>query len=347
MAAALHAAAKPDGGLRMPVRLSFGLFLALLVAVGLAVANPTSARPRLAEAQPAPVQPLTAEDLKQTRQELDMLHLINLARQDPPGFVPTVQGGRIGSGAGRQEAIDYLTGTAPVGALTYDPALAAAARAHARDIGASGALSHIGSDGSRPGGRIGVAMGGIPTLTAEELSFGQRDAIGSVLQLILDEGVAGRPHRRDLFNPVFTYGGVGCGPHIDQKNVCVIVMSNGTSLSTFVLDLSEAGPPCPDLKAEFPQYAEYAQDIEWFETQRAELHEKMKAAADAYAVAGQYGDRARQDELAPEMTKLDAELDHLHDLWRQWKAETAEFTEKLRARVNELPPDCRRFYRIG
>lgn len=294
-----------------------------------------------------PVTTITAEDIRQTGKSLDVLSLINAARQDPAAFADRVGASRMGSGSARSEAVDFLRGTTPRPTLTYDPSLATAARLHARDIGASGATSHTGSDGSTPGQRIQSVLGAIPVMTAEELSFGQRTALDSVLQLILDENVTGRPHRRDLFSTAFTHAGVGCAKHHVHRDTCVIVLSTRPPGSGFQLNLPPPKSPCPDLKAEFPDYEDYCRDLEWFEARRVSLGVRMTQASDGYRAAEASGDTARRDGFARQMSELDVESDHLHQLSKQWKAETAELTGRLRARINDLPPECRGLYRIA
>ncbi len=39
--------------------------------------------------------------------------------------------------------------------------------------------------------------------------------------LIIDDGVSGRGHRRNIFKPGFRVVGVGCGYHDEYKTVCV------------------------------------------------------------------------------------------------------------------------------
>jgi len=62
---------------------------------------------------------------------------------------------------------------------------------------------------------------------AEEISFGQNTADAVVRQWIVDEGVPDRAHRSDLFDRVFRFGGVACGPHRIYRSMCVIDLSSG------------------------------------------------------------------------------------------------------------------------
>ena len=42
------------------------------------------------------------------------------------------------------------------------------------------------------------------------------------MQLIIDDGVPDRGHRRILFSPAYTQVGVGCGPHPEWRRMCVL-----------------------------------------------------------------------------------------------------------------------------
>ena len=119
------------------------------------------------------------------------------------------------------EAIAALSKQAPLAALTFSEGLALAALDHVRDTGPKGLISHEGSDDSNPGarvrryGRIGIASG-------ECISYGYDEARKIVMALIIDDGVAGRGHRRNIYNAQFRLAGIACGPHKTFKHMCVI-----------------------------------------------------------------------------------------------------------------------------
>lgn len=128
--------------------------------------------------------------------------------------------------AALDEAIAFLESTRPVGPLRFNEGLALAARRHAQDLGPRGALDHAGSDGSRLSDRLN-RLGTWHGLVAENISTGETEARQVVIQLLIDDGVPGRGHRRNLFNPDLHQAGAGSAPHRDYRMVVVIDYADG------------------------------------------------------------------------------------------------------------------------
>ena len=80
---------------------------------------------------------------------------------------------------------------------------------------------HQGSDGSDTSDRLeryGRWSGGI----AENISYGKDYGINVVMQLLVDDGVPSRAHRRNLFDEDFTVTGIFSGPHKTMlKMTCI------------------------------------------------------------------------------------------------------------------------------
>jgi uncharacterized protein YkwD len=72
-------------------------------------------------------------------------------------------------------------------------------------------------------GRYGQWIG----FAGENIYYGARDARGIVCGLIVDSGVSGRGHRKNLFNPAFAVAGVACGPHASYGAMCVMDFAAG------------------------------------------------------------------------------------------------------------------------
>lgn len=124
------------------------------------------------------------------------------------------------------EAIAALTQQPPLTALTFSQGLALAARDHAEDIGPKGLTGHAGSDGSNPAARV-TRYGKPTTVSGECISFGPADARQIVMQLIIDDGVAGRGHRHSIYTAEFQLAGIASGPHKTLRCMCVIDFADG------------------------------------------------------------------------------------------------------------------------
>jgi len=128
--------------------------------------------------------------------------------------------------AALDEAIAFLDSARPVGPLRFNEGLATAARRHARDLGPRGALEHTGSDGSRLSERLN-RLGTWQGVIAENISTLEEDPRQVVIQLLVDDGVASRGHRHNLFNPELHQAGAGWAPHRDYRVVTVIDYADG------------------------------------------------------------------------------------------------------------------------
>lgn len=140
-----------------------------------------------------------------------------------PGKVPL----RTEEGvAALDEAIRFLETTRPVGPLRFNEGLARVAREHARYLGSRGLLSHQGADGSGPAARLD-RLGRWQSLVAENISAGEDDPRRVVIQLLVDDGIPSRGHRKNLFNPDLHQAGAGEAPHTQYGTICVIDYADG------------------------------------------------------------------------------------------------------------------------
>lgn len=135
--------------------------------------------------------------------------------------VTTVEGKRA-----VDEAIKYLSQQKPLPPLAWSDGLAAAAAELAEEEGRSGATGHVGRQSRGPKERI-ERHGKWERVIGENIGYGPKGARLMVMQLIIDDGVKGRGHRKNIFTKGFTTAGVACGPHPRFGSMCVIDYSGG------------------------------------------------------------------------------------------------------------------------
>lgn len=114
------------------------------------------------------------------------------------------------------EAIRFLSRQKPLPPLTWSDGLAAAAAELAKEQGESGVVGH--GDMRERIERHGKWSRQI----GENIGYGPGEARNMVVQLITDDGVPDRGHRKNIFSTVYRTAGVACGPHPGFGNMCVI-----------------------------------------------------------------------------------------------------------------------------
>lgn len=117
------------------------------------------------------------------------------------------------------EAIAFLERQPPVPPLSPARLLAEAAGAHVAEQGPRGATGHFSKNGDDPRDRVRRRGGG--DYVAETITYGPPTAIEVVRQLIVDDDVPNRGHRRTVFSAEMRFVGVGCGPHRTYRVMCV------------------------------------------------------------------------------------------------------------------------------
>lgn len=200
-------------------------FLCVIICVLLALAAPAAAREQSLARQ--------------------VLAEINLARSEPrsyAGFLREFRGTfrgnyyllpgsavRMQTNEGVKavdEAIKFLERQKKLPPLGWSDGLAAAAAELAEEQGRSGDTGH---DGRQSGGmreRI-ERQGKWEKSIAENIAYGPADARSMVMQLIVDDGVPNRGHRKNTFGTAFGVAGVACGAHPLYGSMCVIDFAGG------------------------------------------------------------------------------------------------------------------------
>ena len=147
---------------------------------------------------------------------------LNLARTAPRQYAQIVASHRLTAGEGAvAEAVRFLEKARPLPPLTRSDGLNASALSHVLDLGASGTRGHAGSDGSTPWKRM-ARFGRWSGHAAENISYGEREARGVVVSLIVDDGVRDRGHRQNIFSRDLLRVGIACGAHAGFGTMCVM-----------------------------------------------------------------------------------------------------------------------------
>jgi uncharacterized protein YkwD len=178
-----------------------------------------------------------------------IIHEMNLARQNPALYATLLEqthqnysGGvcvlpgnvRMRTHEGVRaldDAIRFLHHAKPQPPLALSPGLCLAAADHCREQ-AGGATGHYGSHGGNPGNRIS-RYGVVRQSWAENIAYGRHTAREIVLALIVDDGVRGRGHRKNIFNPTYNAAGAAYGPHARFGSVCSIDFASGYAENRF------------------------------------------------------------------------------------------------------------------
>jgi uncharacterized protein YkwD len=118
------------------------------------------------------------------------------------------------------EAIRYLQKATPRAPLEFSMGMSRAAAEHCAEQ-AGGGMSHKGRNGSNTAERIS-RYGTWGGSWGENLACGRSGAREIVMALIIDDGVRGRKHRDNIFNPQFNYAGAAVGTHAAYRTICSI-----------------------------------------------------------------------------------------------------------------------------
>jgi len=221
--------------------------LTLLLAVGLVLVGSSSEllavkkkkqKPKPAVARPAS---MVKENPLATSERL-ILDEINLARTNPAGYIkyleefkPRFKGLEISFPDGHtlvtnegiaalNDAITFLREQKPLPPFELRKGLTLAARDHLKDLITTGKSGHFGSDGSKPEDRAS-RYGAWKDSVGENIVYDTRSARDTVIGLIIDDGVANRGHRRNLFKLTFHAIGLAMGEPSKTPALTVITFA--------------------------------------------------------------------------------------------------------------------------
>lgn len=152
-----------------------------------------------------------------TASEKQMVQEINFVRCYPKEYAAIVAA-ELGKRSAKEEGLkpDELVALnellaelkvmQPLAPLDVSECLSKAAKKHGADMKAKGFIAHEGSDGKEPHDRMNAACG--KTETSGENIGGGDSVRGKVIELLIDEGISGRGHRRTLLDADWTHVGV-------------------------------------------------------------------------------------------------------------------------------------------
>lgn len=120
-----------------------------------------------------------------------------------------------------KELYHFLLKAKPIGPLTISSGLTLAARTHAREQGTGGMIGHQSANGEDPFERMSK-YGRYTGQAGENISYGPKESQRIVLQLLIDDGVPSRGHRKNIMNPDFKVCGIGFERHKKWRYVTVI-----------------------------------------------------------------------------------------------------------------------------
>ena len=191
----------------------------------------------IADSAPKTKKPTTNSTLSPL--EIAVLVEINQARSDPQKFIPYLEEYRkhlkgsllelpnrtpmqmIEGLPAVNDAISDIKKMAKVDAYEVSGGLSKVARGQLTDLQENPKLKHLGKDGSDLESRLfKVGFAGMPI--AENISYRADTAREIVLNMIIDDGVKSRSHRKNIFSQSFKFFGVACGAAVDKRNLCVI-----------------------------------------------------------------------------------------------------------------------------
>jgi uncharacterized protein YkwD len=124
------------------------------------------------------------------------------------------------------ECYKVLLNTKPVGLLYSSAGLSKAAKELVKDQSGTGRTGHYSKGGSSPFDRMNHYGKWLYT-AAENIDYGYNQADLIVLSILVDDGVPGRGHRKNIFNNSFKVIGVASGTHKVYRDMFVMDFAAG------------------------------------------------------------------------------------------------------------------------
>ena len=137
------------------------------------------------------------------------------------GMIETHEGAAVVN-----ECVAFMKSAKPLPVFSAAKGLSLAAQTHATTQGETEQTGHTGVDGSSPFTRI--ERYGTYRTAGENIDYGAANARDAVVDLLIDDGVSSRGHRKNIMNKDFSFTGVGFSKkHKLYGSVCVITFAGG------------------------------------------------------------------------------------------------------------------------
>lgn len=163
---------------------------------------------------PASYIPLIEEQMKTIKNNI-------LIKKDSDLRIQTIEGK-----SAYEEAINFLQNQKPVSPLKKEIKLSYAAQDLVKDIGERGVVTHEDINGSYTSERIEKYCEW-DFCANEIIEVSSKNAQDILISLLVDDGFRNRPNRKALFQHIYNYVGIACGPHTEYEIVTVIVFAGG------------------------------------------------------------------------------------------------------------------------
>ncbi len=178
--------------------------------------------------------------------QISLYKELNKLRQDPRSYIPLIEEQmnnlkknnilqkndsllRIQTIEGKdayEEAILFLEQQEPVEPLKKEIKLSYAAQDLVKDIGERGVVTHEDKEGKFASERIEKYCEW--DFCANELiEVSSRNPQDILISLLVDDGLRDRPDRKALFQHIYNYVGIACGPHVEYEIITVFVFAGG------------------------------------------------------------------------------------------------------------------------
>lgn len=127
--------------------------------------------------------------------------------------------------AALDELLHILDHAPSTGPLRWSEGLGRAARTLVLEQGPAGGTGHVGPSGSTLQTRT-LRQGLYQSQMGEVIHYGAETARWIVLQLLIDDGVPSRAHRRTILDPAFHVAGAATGPHSEYEGMTVVDLAD-------------------------------------------------------------------------------------------------------------------------